>query len=114
MTNCKFLLLWSFLLAFMSLSTAQAAVLTHRYSFDADASDSISGADGTLQGNAFITNGAVALDGTNSSVRLPNDLFTNYNSISFEAWYADAPVSNPSNQLYCFNGPLGGMYYCLF
>ncbi len=90
------------------------AFLTHRYSFDADASDSIIGANGTLQGNAIVTNGALVLDGTNSSVQLPNDLFTNYNSISFEVWYSDAPVSNPNNQLYNFNGPLGGMYYCLF
>lgn len=102
------------LLALMLPFNARAAVLTHRYSFDADASDSINGANGTLQGNAFITNGTVALDGTNSSVQLPNDLFTNYDSISFEVWYADGTVSSPNSQLYNFSGPLGGMYYCLF
>ena len=67
-------------------------VLTHRYSFDADASDSVGGANGVLQGNAVIAGGALFLDGTNSSIRLPNDLFTNYSSISFEVWYADAAV----------------------
>ncbi len=102
------------LLAMMFVFNAQAAVLTHRYSFDADTSDSINGANGILQGNAVIANGALVLDGTNSSVRLPNDLFTNYSSISFEVWYADGAVSSPSNQLYNFSGPLGGMYYCLF
>ncbi len=89
------------------------AVLTHRYSFDADASDSITNADGVLLGNAVIANGALVLDGTNSSVRLPNDLFTNYDSISFEVWYADGAVSNPNNQLYNFSGPFGGMNYFL-
>jgi hypothetical protein len=89
-------------------------VLTHRYSFDADASDSVGGANGVLQGNAVIAGGALFLDGTNSSIRLPNDLFTNYSSISFEVWYADAAVSNPNNQLYNFSGPLDGMNYYLF
>jgi Concanavalin A-like lectin/glucanases superfamily len=102
------------LLVLLTLQTAMPAVLTHRYSFDADASDSVGGANGTLQGNAVITNGALVLDGTNSSVQLPNDLFTNYSSISFEVWYADAPVSNPNDQLYNFSGALGGMNYYLF
>jgi hypothetical protein len=101
-------------LILLTLQTAMPAVLTHRYSFDADASDSINGANGALQGNAVITNGALVLDGTNSSVQLPNDLFTNYDSISFEVWYADGAVSNPTNQLYNFSGPLGGMNYFLF
>ncbi|HEX7619052.1 MAG TPA: LamG-like jellyroll fold domain-containing protein, partial [Verrucomicrobiae bacterium] len=114
MTKSKLLLSWSFLLVFLSALTARPAVLTHRYSFDADASDLINGANGTLQGNGLIANGALVLDGTNSSVRLPNDLFTNYNSISFEVWYADAAVSNPNNQLYNFSGPLGGMNCYLF
>src|ERR1039457_1903389 len=104
MTKKELFLSGLFLLAFMSLFTTQAAVLTHRYSFDADASDSINAANGTLQGNAAIVNGALVLDGTNSNVRLPNDLFTNYSSISFEVWYADAAVSNPNNQLYNFSG----------
>src|SRR5208282_2658905 len=113
MTKRKLFLSWSFLLAFLSVSTVRAAVLTHRYSFGADASVLVGGANGVLQGNAVIANGALVLDGTNSSVRLPNNLFTNYSSISFEIWYADALVSNPNNQLYNFSGPLGGMNYFL-
>jgi hypothetical protein len=102
--------LWALLLAY----PVPAAVLTHRYSFDADASDTITNANGVLLGKAVIANGALVLDGTNSSVRLPNDLFTNYDSISFEVWYADAPVSNPNNQLYNFSRAGAGMYGCLF
>jgi len=88
--------------------------LSHRYPFDTDVSDLIGGANGTVLGNACVTNGSLVLDGTNSSVRLPNDLFTSYDSISFEVWYADAPVSNPNNQLYNFSRAGGGMYGCLF
>ena len=100
-------------LGILLASPAPAAVLTHRYSFETDASDAVASANGVLQGNAAIANGALVLDGTNSSVRLPNDLFTNYDSISFEVWYADGPVSNPNNQLYNFSGTNGGMYFCL-
>jgi len=64
-------------------------VLIHRYTFETDANDLISGANGVLQGSAFLTNGAVALNGTNAHVRLPNDLFTNYQSLSFEVWFVD-------------------------
>jgi len=102
-----------FALALLSACHARAAVLTHRYAFDTDASDLVTNANGVLQGKAVVANGALVLDGTNSSVRLPNNLFTNYDSISFEVWYADAPVSNPSNQLYNFSGATGGMNYGL-
>ncbi len=80
------------LLILAAVQTAMPAVLTHRYSFDIDARDSVNHANGVLQGHAFIANGALVLDGTNSSMRLPHDLFTNYDSISFEVWYSDGPV----------------------
>jgi Concanavalin A-like lectin/glucanases superfamily len=90
-----------------------AATLTHRYAFDGDATDSIGGADGLLHGNAFFSNNAVVLDGSNSFVQLPNDLFTNYGSATFEVWYADAPINNLTAQLYNFSGSKGGVRYYL-
>jgi len=111
LTRQALLTAWLFLTA---LQTAMPAVLTHRYSFDADASDSVSNANGVLQGNAIIANGALVLDGTNSSIQLPNDLFTNYDSISFEMWYADGAVSSPNSQLFNFSGTNGGMTFYLF
>jgi hypothetical protein len=95
------------------LQTASAAVLTHRYALDSDANDAIGGANGLLQGNAFVSNNAVVLDGTNSYVQLPNDLFTNYASISFELWFADGPVNSVGAQLYNFSGAQGSMNYML-
>jgi hypothetical protein len=70
-------------------------VLLHRYSFTADASDSVGGANGTLQGGATIVNKAVVLSGTGSSgtpgdyVDLPNNMFTNLTSVSMEVWATD-------------------------
>ena len=53
------------------------------------------------------------LDGSNSCVVLPPNLFTNYTAISFEIWYADRPVNTPSSQLYNFSGPRNGMAFSL-
>jgi hypothetical protein len=59
----------------------------HRYSFTSDASDSIGGANGTLQGNATISNGAVNLDGTSGTyVNLPAYILPTSGSLTLEAW----------------------------
>jgi len=97
----------------LCLQNASSAVLTHRYAFDSNANDGVAGANGTLVGNAFFSNNAVVLDGTNSSVVLPNDLFTNYDSVSFEAWFADVSVNSTNALVYNFSGPQGAMKYLL-
>ena len=68
----------------------QPFVLTHRYSFTNDASDSIGGANGILEGGAIISNGQLVLNGASGTyVDLPNGLVTNYDSISIECWVTD-------------------------
>ncbi len=65
------------------------AVLTHRYSFTTDASDSIGGANGTLMGAATISAGKAVLDGSAGTyVDLPGSLINiNTNSaVTIEAW----------------------------
>jgi DUF1680 family protein len=68
---------------------AQANNLTHRYSFNSDASDSVGGANGTLHGGAVATNGALVLNGAGSYVSLPANLVTGYTAITIEAWVTD-------------------------
>ena len=63
--------------------------LTHRYSFTADASDSVGTAHGSLEGAASIASGQVVLDGASGFVNLPNNLVTGYTSITLEAWVTD-------------------------
>ncbi len=64
-----------------------AESLTHRYSFAADASDSVGHADGTLEGAAAITNGHVRLTGTRGTyVNLPGGLIAGYKAATFEFW----------------------------
>ena len=73
--------------------SAQPANLTHLYTFTSDASDSVGGANGVLEGNAMVTNGALALDGVNSYLALPANLVSGYNAITIEAWVTDSGSS---------------------
>src|SRR5881628_3912518 len=69
------------------------AALIHRYSFAGDATDSVGTAHGTLVGGATVSNGQVVLDGVDGYVDLPNDLFTNFTSITFETWRSEEHTS---------------------
>lgn len=71
-----------------------ATSLAHRWAFDTDANDSIGTAHGSLTNSAGgtlpkLTNGAVVLNGAAQFVDLPNNLLTNYNSMTVEAWVTD-------------------------
>ena len=98
-----------------SAAPLSAAVLTHRYPFDTNANDVVGGANGSLQGSAVITNGAVNLR-TTGRVTLPANLFTNYDAISFEAWFVEESVTNSLSSsypeaLYNFSGTGGSMIF---
>ena len=68
----------------------QPFVLEHRYAFTNDASDSITGANGILLGNATIGGGQLILDGTvGTYMDLPNGLVSNFNSLTVEVWVTD-------------------------
>jgi uncharacterized repeat protein (TIGR03806 family) len=83
------------LLGVMSAAFAPAQTLQHRYSFTSDASDSVGVANGTLVGNAFITNNALQLPGGGTShspkgyVSLPSGIVSNDTSITVECWLTD-------------------------
>jgi hypothetical protein len=67
-------------------SAAGQATLIDRWSFEADASDSVGAMDGTLQGTASVSGGALVLDGTGGYVLLPPDLVSGLNSFTIETW----------------------------
>ncbi len=89
------------------------AALTHQYSFNdattsTNAIDSVGGATGNLfPGASYPGDGTVVLDGASGFVYLPNDLISNYTSISFEIW--TTPSSNPTwARLFDFGTNQGG------
>ncbi|HVM50448.1 MAG TPA: LamG-like jellyroll fold domain-containing protein [Candidatus Acidoferrum sp.] len=68
-----------------------ANFLNHRYSFTNDTSDSIGGSawNGTLYGDAVVSNGVLVLDGTSGTyMQLPGNVFnaTNATALTVEFW----------------------------
>jgi hypothetical protein len=73
-----------------------SVTLVHRYGFTNDASDSVGGANGTLNGNAAIANGTVTLDGSSGTyVSLPAGVLTNLTAVTFETWLTNS--TSPDN-----------------
>jgi hypothetical protein len=91
------------LLVVFTAHLASASSLSHGYSFENDASDSIGTAHGTVLGNAVITNGSLLLNGTNGVVQLPANLFTNSKSLTLECWFV-SEQNLASRHLWSFGG----------
>src|ERR1019366_1969241 len=91
----------------LALIQCSAANLTHRYPFSANANDTVGAANGQLVGGATISGGAVVLDGSSGYVNLPNNLVTNYTSITIEAWVTDNGSGNWA-RIYDFGNSSGG------
>lgn len=86
-----------------------AQTLTHRYSFfnqpngSLTATDSVAGANGTLQGAAAITGGQLVLNGASGTyLNLPGGLITGNTAVTMEAWVSFGAL--PAN---CFFFGLG-------
>ena len=90
-----------------------ASALTHRYSFNGDATDSVGGSawDGTLpSGGDFTTVPGQVLISSNSSqyVQFPAGIITNYTSVTVDMW-ASLPTALPANCfLWAFGNTVGG------
>ena len=73
-----------------TVTVKNQAVLTHRYSFnvDNDASDSIGGANGILQGNATVSGGQLQLTNALNTdyLDLPPGLLEGYDSVTIDLW----------------------------
>lgn len=78
-----------------TVQVKNAAVLTHRYSFITDASDSLGGANGTLQGAATVSGGQLQLTGANADyLQLPAGMLQNYGAVTVDAWANLGAVQN--------------------
>ena len=90
--------LFSFILFLAPFLPAQGATLSHRYSFDADTTDSVGGNTGILEGGATISSGQLTLTGLGSSIDANRMTFTNpvdiggnfgATGVTIETWYTD-------------------------
>ncbi|HXS68503.1 MAG TPA: LamG-like jellyroll fold domain-containing protein, partial [Candidatus Polarisedimenticolia bacterium] len=89
------------------------AALQHQYSFNdsttsTNAIDSVGGANGALYpGASYPGDGTVVLDGSSGFVYLPDDIISNYTSVTFEVW--TTPTTNPTwARLFDFGTNQGG------
>jgi hypothetical protein len=77
--------------------------LIHRYSFTSDASDSVGGANGTLNGDATISGGQLVLSGNvNSSVILPTGILSGLDEVTIETWVSFPGAINAFANLCAF------------
>jgi hypothetical protein len=85
----------SVVLASLGLCTGARADLLHRYSFnDGTANDSVGGANGSLQGGATVSGGALQFNGVSAFADLPAGAIAinSYSSVTVEMW-----LSVPAN-----------------
>jgi Concanavalin A-like lectin/glucanases superfamily len=93
-----------------TIQVENGAVLTHRYSFTSDASDSIGGANGTLMGTASISGGQLQLDGgTTDYLNLPGGMLSNYTAVTVDTWVNFGDVQNWSRLWEFFDQNSGGI-----
>ena len=90
--------------------TSAHAGLTHRYSFDADASDSVGSADGTLFGDAIVSGGSVSFDGTGDYVTFDGSAIgiNGYSEVSLELWFTASATNDSGNDMIAAFGTSGG------
>jgi autotransporter-associated beta strand protein len=70
-----------------TLTVGAANFLAHRWSFTGNLVDSIGGANGTSNGTAQVSGGALVLDGSsNCFVSLPAHLLNGLNAVTFDFW----------------------------
>jgi hypothetical protein len=85
----------------VSVIAKPALKLTHQYTFNGNALDSIGNATALLMGDATNSNGRVVLDGNNNPptyVKLPADLISGYDLVTFEMFYSMIAADSGSQQ----------------
>jgi Concanavalin A-like lectin/glucanases superfamily/Bacterial Ig-like domain (group 2) len=83
--------------------------LAHRYSFATDASDSVGGANGTINGDATVAGGQLVLSGNQgSSVTLPAGIVSGMNQVTIETWATFPGSINAFANLFAFGSTDNG------
>lgn len=70
--------------------------LIHRYSFISNANDEVGTANGTVEGGATFSGGALVLNGTNGYISLPAGIVNDLNAVTIETWASFGTIANNS------------------
>lgn len=100
----------------LMIAASADADVTHRYSFNTDATDSVGSAHGTLQGNATVTDGSAYFDGAAETfINLPSGLITGQTNLTIEFWATYGAMDNWP-RVFDFGDTNGtvGRYYVMF
>jgi hypothetical protein len=104
----KRLLFFAVVGALCGLTQSSQAQLSHRYSFDADVTDSVGGADGALASGATVSGGSLVLGGAGAHASLPGGQIqiNTYNALTLELWL----TSSAQNTSFTMAAVLGRTY----
>lgn len=85
------------------------AEIVHRYSFDSGTQDSIGNADGTLEGDAVVSDGSLILDGVDDWMSMPGDVIAlnAYETITTELWFTSKAGGNTGYTMILYFGGNG-------
>lgn len=114
----------SFVLMLIMIANSNAQIdpgtenLTHSWTFnDETENDYVGGANGTLMGDAYISNGSLFTDLSNSWMEMPGDLIlmNSYEGVTIEAWFIPIAGGNTGFHMIAYFGntvgTLGTDYY---
>lgn len=89
-------IVWGLLLVLMAGGVpVKAQTLVHRYSFTANANDSVGTANGTVNGGAtFNGSGGLVLNGASGYVALPAGIVSNLSAVTIETWATFGTIAN--------------------
>ena len=76
--------------------SAFGQTLIHRYSFISNANDEVGTANGTVEGGAMFSGGALVLNGTNGYVALPAGIVNGLPAVTIETWATFGTIANNS------------------
>jgi len=94
----------------LALCLPASAAMVHRYSFDTDTSDSVGTVNGVLQGDAYVQNGSLFLDGVDDwmSMSGPAIAMNTFPAVTIETWYTPVGGTNTGFTMLAYFGGTSG------
>lgn len=94
-----------------TIQVRNLAQLTHRYTFETDAKDSVGTAHGILHGTASVSGGNLVLDGADQSyLELPPALLEGYDAVTVDTW-VNFGASGTWSRLWYFGDDRANEFY---